>query len=338
MRREVVRRGDAASHRGRAVGSADYSPRSGAAAASRRRRAGRARSAPAGRSGPSTPARRPPLPSSARPAADPAAGRRSRNSKCRCGPVAQPVWPTAPMMLRPDRRAGPCATSMRLRCAYTVDALVAVRDLDDVAVAVLPAGELDDAVADAAHRRAGRRAVVDAVVLLPAVADRMHAHREARGHARELQRAGEERALLALAVEAEVAALAVAVLEPHRRVGLALVDELGGEDAAGRRAPGDRLAVGGERFVDDGEACRRAAARGGSRCRWRRSRRAASRRRRGCRLRRWRRTARSGSCRRPSRICDASGKVDVSATSWSAMRWMRRRVNCVGTLSVPGAA
>ena len=46
-----------------------------------------------------------------------------------------------------------------------------------------------------------------------------------------------KRALLALAVEAEVAALAVAVLEPHRRVGLALVDELGGEHAAGAASP-----------------------------------------------------------------------------------------------------
>ena len=42
-----------------------------------------------------------------------------------------------------------------------------------------------------------------------------------------------KRALLALAVEAEVAALAVAVLEPHRRIGLVLVDELGGENPTG---------------------------------------------------------------------------------------------------------
>ena len=156
-------------------------------------------------------------------------------SKCRCGPVAQPVWPTAPIV---------CALLDALALGDVDAAQVGIDrrqvarcllDLDDVAVAVLPAGELDDAVADGPHRRAGRRAVVDAVVLLPGVEDRMHAHREARGHARELERAGEERALLALAVEAEVAALAVAVLEPHRRVGLVLVDELGGEDPAGRR-------------------------------------------------------------------------------------------------------
>ena len=37
-------------------------------------------------------------------------------------------------------------------------------------------------------------------------------------------------------------------------------------------------------------------------------------------------------------VCDVSGKVDVSATSLSAMRWMRKRVNWVGSLSMPGAA
>ena len=81
--------------------------------------------------------------------------------------------------------------------------------MHDVAVAVLPAGEVDDAVADRAHGGAGRRGVVDAVVLPPAVEDRVHAHREAGGHARELDRRAQERAPLALAVEAVVAALAL---------------------------------------------------------------------------------------------------------------------------------
>ena len=109
-------------------------------------------------------------------------------SKCRCGPVAQPVWPTAPIVC-------PCSTSGALDdvdpAQVGVDRrqVVVVLDVDDVAVAVLPAGELDHAVADRAHRRAARRAVVDAVVLLPGVEDRVHAHREARGHARELERA-----------------------------------------------------------------------------------------------------------------------------------------------------
>src|SRR5690349_19005249 len=111
-------------------------------------------------------------------------------------------------------------------------AVVAVADLDDVAVTVLPAGEFDDAVADRAHRGAAGGAVVDTFVLLPGVDDRVHAHREAGGHARELHRAREELAALALAVETVVGALAVRVLEPDRGVALAVVDELGGEDAA----------------------------------------------------------------------------------------------------------
>src|SRR6478672_13079626 len=81
-----------------------------------------------------------------------------------------------------------------------------VLDLHHVAVAVLHAGELDHAVADGAYRRAGGRGVVDAEVAAPFLQDRMHAQREAGGDARERERAGEEGALLALAVEAEVAA------------------------------------------------------------------------------------------------------------------------------------
>jgi hypothetical protein len=38
------------------------------------------------------------------------------------------------------------------------------------------------------------------------------------------------------------------------------------------------------------------------------------------------------------RTCDASGAVVMSATSWSAIRWTRRRVNWVGNLSTIGAA
>ena len=131
--------------------------------------------------------------------------------------------------------------------------LVAVLDLDDVAVAVLPAGEIDDAVADAAHRRAARRAIVDAFMLLPGLQDRMHAHRETGGHARELHRAGEKGAALALTVEIEIAALVIGILEPDGRKGLAVARELGSQQAARRLVPGDGLSVGGERFVDDAE-------------------------------------------------------------------------------------
>ncbi len=37
-------------------------------------------------------------------------------------------------------------------------------------------------------------------------------------------------------------------------------------------------------------------------------------------------------------VCDVSGAIAVDATSLSPMRWMRRRVNFVGSLSLLGAA
>ena len=45
---------------------------------------------------------------------------RTRNSKCRCGPVAQPVAPTAPTSLPLFDALADLETSMRLRCAYSV--------------------------------------------------------------------------------------------------------------------------------------------------------------------------------------------------------------------------
>src|SRR5688572_16677142 len=57
-------------------------------------------------------------------------------------------------------------------------AIIAVLDLHHVAVAVLPACEVDAAFADAAHRGAGGRGVVHAVVLAPGLQDRVEAHRE----------------------------------------------------------------------------------------------------------------------------------------------------------------
>src|SRR5204862_3514536 len=76
-------------------------------------------------------------------------------------------------------------------------AVVAVLDADNIAVTVLPTGKIDDSVADTAHRRAGGRAIVDTVVLFPGLQDRMRAHRPARGDARELPRAAQERLALA---------------------------------------------------------------------------------------------------------------------------------------------
>ncbi len=132
-------------------------------------------------------------------------------------------------------------------------AAVGVLHLDHVAVAVLLAGERHDAVADDVDGGADGCAVVDALVALPFLEDRVEAHREARGDARERERAGQEGAVLAAAVEVEVRALAAGIGEPHRRIRMAGVDELGGQHAAGALVPRHRLAVGGERLVDHAE-------------------------------------------------------------------------------------
>jgi hypothetical protein len=73
----------------------------------------------------------------------------TRNSKCRCGPVAQPVAPTAPMFW-------PCSTDWPFftdaaQVGVHGDVLVAVLHEDHVAKAVLHAGKLDHAVAHRAH-------------------------------------------------------------------------------------------------------------------------------------------------------------------------------------------
>src|SRR5690606_11933220 len=73
---------------------------------------------------------------------------------------------------------------------------------DLVAVAAAVAGEIDDTVGDRADRGAGRGGVVDALVRLPLARDRVHAHREARGNARELQRRFQEGLFQRLAVQA----------------------------------------------------------------------------------------------------------------------------------------
>jgi len=66
--------------------------------------------------------------------------------------------------------------------------LPVVTEDHDVAIAALRAGVLDDTVAHGAHARAGRGRVIDALMLLPRLRDRVAAHAEARAHARDLPR------------------------------------------------------------------------------------------------------------------------------------------------------
>src|SRR5467141_1363568 len=66
--------------------------------------------------------------------------------------------------------------------------LAAMAEKHDVAVAALPSGELDHAIAHRAHARARRRGVIDTLVRAPGLRKGVHAHAETRAHAGELQR------------------------------------------------------------------------------------------------------------------------------------------------------
>ena len=103
---------------------------------------------------------------------------------------------------------------------------------DQVAVAALPAGELDDAVADRAYPRARGRRVVHALVRAPGSVQRVHAHAESGADARELERRAQQRLAHVLAVRG-----VIAVGVPERAVPAALVGELGGEHAPRAQRP-----------------------------------------------------------------------------------------------------
>src|SRR5690606_89326 len=120
---------------------------------------------------------------------------------------------------------------------------------DDVAVAALFADERDGAVgggADGCPRRGG---VVHAFVAGPALVDGMLAHAEPGADAGEFDGVAQEGALEAGAGKIVIAAGILALLEPARAVGLVLVDEFQGADAAGT----DRFAVVHIGVVDDAD-------------------------------------------------------------------------------------
>jgi hypothetical protein len=125
-----------------------------------------------------------------------------------------------------------------------------VLDVDDVAVAVLPARELDHAVGRHAHRRALGRRVIHALVLAPVLEDRVEArHREPGRDAGELHGGAQEGVARVAADVAVIAAVAVGVAPVERAMRRAAVDEFRREDAAGA---GD-LAVDVAHLVHDGE-------------------------------------------------------------------------------------
>ena len=125
---------------------------------------------------------------------------------------------------------------------------------DDLAVAALHADIFDRAVAGGLDPGAGRCAVVDALVRPPFLQHGVEARRtEARGDARELERRAQEGLADILAVGRVIAAAVLTagrIGEPCGAVGLAVVDELGGEDAPGAHRAAQMI----DGFVDDGEA------------------------------------------------------------------------------------
>src|SRR3989344_1575687 len=165
----------------------------------------------------------------------------TRNSKCRCGPVAQPVAPTAPRVW-PCSTDCPWRTSMRLRWAYTVTCWLRC----------LTKTTLPKPFCTPANSTTPSPTVRTAVpVGAPGLQDGVQAHLEATGHARELHRRGEVRAAHAFAVQRVVGALGgTGFLEPDGLMGLAVIHELGAQNAA----TGQWLAIGFQRFVHHREA------------------------------------------------------------------------------------
>src|ERR1039457_2724279 len=164
-----------------------------------------------------------------------------------CGPAGLADAPDHVALVHSRAFAQAAGKTAEVRVVSAEAALVL--EHDHVAVAALPAGELDRAVCGRFDVRAGGRCVIDAFVRAPLLQDRMKAHREAGTDARKLERRAQEGLAQILAVGSVIAALAFGVLEPDRAVALALVDELGSEQASG--PDGAALVI--EHLVDHGE-------------------------------------------------------------------------------------
>ncbi len=133
------------------------------------------------------------------------------------------------------------------------EAILVAQD-HDLAVTALHADKLDRAVARRLDPGAGRRAVIDALVRPHFLQDGMETRRGKAGRdAGEFQRRAQECLADVFALGGVVAAAALASIrigEPCGAVGLAVIDELGGQDAPAAH----RAAKVIDRFVDYGEA------------------------------------------------------------------------------------
>ena len=169
------------------------------------------------------------------------------------------MWPGCPTRATDGTQALPLFGPLTLAHVDAAEvgvqgaAAAAVLDFHDVAVTTAPTREIDHAFADGAHRCAQRRAIVDAVVLTPGLHQRVHAHGEARGDARELHRAGQKGPAAAATINVVVAAAAIGRREPDRLEAFPAIDEFGSRNPAGTFVPGHRLVVGRQCFVDDAE-------------------------------------------------------------------------------------
>ena len=139
--------------------------------------------------------------------------------------------------------------------------VVPVVDEDHIAKAVLYAGILDNAIPHATHWRAGGRRVIHPKVRTPTLQNGVKTHLEATGDARKLHRRSQEATSQALSVERVVATFGArrricisarrgGILEPHRLVRLAVIDEL----RAQHPPAAHRLAIGFQGFIDHREA------------------------------------------------------------------------------------
>src|SRR5690606_30034120 len=137
------------------------------------------------------------------------------------------------------------AALMRIKRA---DAIMVLQD-DGVAIAILPAAEIDDAVRCGMDGSAAGRGVVDAFVPAPSAMHRVLAHAERGADAGELQRRAQKRPLQAAAFEVVVAAAFAIGGEPDGLVSLAAIDEFQCQDAAGADVA-SFVRIG---FVDDAE-------------------------------------------------------------------------------------
>jgi hypothetical protein len=127
----------------------------------------------------------------------------------------------------PPQAAG---EALQVRVISAVSAMVL--EHDEVSIPVPPPGERYDAVTGRLGPCAGRGTIIDPLVGTPLLKDRMAAHAEPRGDARELERRAQKRLAQVRALRGVVSAPSPRVLEPHRSIDFLPAGELRSEHPA----------------------------------------------------------------------------------------------------------